>query len=54
MYGTVLDEETGDPIEGAHVFISNTMLGTITDKMGSYYLSNISGDTHAGRFRVGL
>ena len=44
--GTVLDEETGAPIEGAHVFISNTMLGTITDKAGFYRLSDISLGTH--------
>jgi len=44
--GTLLDEETGLPIEGAHVFISNTMLGTTTDQSGLYTINGIPLGTH--------
>lgn len=46
MSGTLLDEETGAPIEGAHVFISNTMLGTTTDRAGVYSITGIPLGTH--------
>lgn len=44
--GTVLDEVSGHPIEGAHVFISNTMLGTTTNQAGMYTFSGIPLGTH--------
>ena len=44
--GTVLDEETGAPIEGAHVFISSTMLGTTTNNAGVYSITGIPLGTH--------
>ena len=34
--GTVTDAETGQPIEDAHVFIADSMNGTVTDGEGRY------------------
>lgn len=44
--GTVLDQETGAPIVGVHVFISNTMLGTTTNEAGVYVITGIPIGTH--------
>lgn len=37
--GTVIDSETGQPLEGASVFAQNTTKGTITNKEGAYRLN---------------
>ena len=38
IYGVVLDQETGAPLENAHVYISNTTHGTTTDSAGQFTL----------------
>lgn len=39
--GRVVSSETGKPVAGASVFISNTSKGTITDEKGNFVLYNI-------------
>lgn len=39
--GKVVSQETGKPVAGASVFISNTSKGTITDDKGNFVLYNI-------------
>lgn len=45
--GIVHDEETGQPIAGAHAFIGSTMLGTVTDANGKFELNFIPAGTHS-------
>ena len=44
--GTVVDKETGEPIAGAHAFLGATMIGTTTDSVGSFHLSNVPRGVH--------
>jgi len=44
--GTVTDAETGDPIEGARVFVAETGSFDLTDATGAYRISLIAGDYH--------
>ena len=46
IYGKVTDAETGMPLAGAHVFIGATMIGTVSDTSGKYYLEDIPRGTH--------
>ena len=39
--GQVLDDETGTPLVGVHVFIADTMIGTTTDTEGNYRLEKV-------------
>ncbi|MBS1564029.1 MAG: carboxypeptidase-like regulatory domain-containing protein, partial [Bacteroidetes bacterium] len=39
--GKVVNAETGTPIAGASVFITNTSKGTVTDASGSFELVNV-------------
>ncbi len=39
--GTVIDQKTGDPLQGANIFIENTQLGGISNKDGQYFILNI-------------
>ena len=39
--GRVLDYETGAPLEYVNVFLSNTTIGTSTDKNGNFFINNI-------------
>jgi iron complex outermembrane receptor protein len=41
LAGTVVDAETGEPIEGATVRIEGTEIGTLTDPDGSFGLSGV-------------
>ncbi len=41
IQGSVLNEETGNPVMFANVIIANTETGTATDEKGDYYLLNI-------------
>ena len=44
--GRVLQKDTGEPLIGAHVFIANSMIGTITDNDGNYVLQNVPLGAH--------
>lgn len=39
--GRVVDEQTGEPLHGAHVFLSGTRLGTATNPAGRFQIRNI-------------
>ncbi|MEX0660549.1 MAG: carboxypeptidase-like regulatory domain-containing protein [Balneolaceae bacterium] len=39
--GSVVDEQTGEPLHGAHVFLSGTRLGTATNPAGRFQIQNI-------------
>ncbi len=38
VYGTVVDEETGEPLPGVNVVVKGTTFGTTTDLAGRYYI----------------
>lgn len=40
--GTVVDQNTGDPLPGVNVIVKNTTNGTVTDFDGNFYFSKIS------------
>jgi len=40
--GRVVDAETGEPLQGAHVFLSGTKLGSVTNHAGRYRIQNVS------------
>ena len=40
--GRVVDAETGEPLQGAHVFLSGTKLGAVTNHAGRYRIQNAS------------
>ena len=44
--GTVVDAETGQPLEGASVFLANTLIGTATDRNGAYTVDGVPLGTH--------
>ena len=41
LVGTVVDAETGDPLEGVNVFIATSMRGTATDSEGRFRLTGV-------------
>lgn len=43
VYGTVVDEETGEPLPGVNVVVKGTTFGTVTDIEGHYQLK-VPGD----------
>ena len=47
LQGTVVDSLTGEPLEGAHVFIAASMLGTTTDAEGRFRLADVPAGAHA-------
>lgn len=46
LSGEVLDDETGVPLFGAHVFIAKSMIGTTTNKNGEYTLTGVPTGAH--------
>ena len=48
LHGRVVDAETGAPLPGAHVFLSNSTHGTTTDAEGRYRLDGVV----PGRYEV--
>ena len=44
--GTVVDDETGTPLAGVHVFIAESMIGTTTDENGNYRLERVPLGAH--------
>jgi hypothetical protein len=46
--GSVVDTETNQPLQGAHIFLSGTRLGTYTNKSGQFALRNIP----TGSYRI--
>ena len=46
LRGTVVDSLTGQALEGAHVFIAASMLGTTTDAQGRFRLADVPPGAH--------
>lgn len=46
LRGTVVDDETGAPLAGAHVFIAESMMGTATDDAGRFSLDHVPPGAH--------
>ena len=46
LRGTVVDDETGTPLAGAHVFIAESMMGTATDDEGRFTLDRVPLGAH--------
>lgn len=46
IMGTVVDDETGTPLAGVHVFIAESMIGTTTDGDGNYRLESVPLGAH--------
>jgi hypothetical protein len=46
LTGLVVDDETGDPLQGAHVFIAVSMMGTVTGPDGRFQLSGVPLGAH--------
>jgi hypothetical protein len=44
--GSVVSDSTGQPLDGAHVFIAVSMYGTTTDAQGRYVLENVPLGAH--------
>lgn len=44
--GTVVDDSTGTPLAGAHVFIASSLIGTTTDGEGRYRLERVPLGNH--------
>lgn len=44
--GRVVDTDTGEPLHGAHVFLSNTKIGTVSNPAGRYQLQRIPPGSH--------
>lgn len=44
--GRVLDKETGAPLENVNIFLTNTTIGTSTDKSGKFIIKNIPYGTY--------
>ncbi len=41
MIGTVTDDQTGEPLPFANVYLNNSSIGTTTDEQGRYTLTNL-------------
>lgn len=41
IQGRVVDDITGEPLHGAHVFLSGTRIGTVTNPSGRFYIDRI-------------
>jgi outer membrane receptor protein involved in Fe transport len=50
--GTVTDKETGDPLPGANVIISETIIGTSVDQNGYFIMLNVPAGTYAVSARI--
>ena len=46
LTGRVVDDQTGTPLAGVHVFIAGSMLGTTTDSEGHYRLERVPLGAH--------
>jgi hypothetical protein len=46
LEGRVVDAETGEPLRGAHVFLSGTQIGTVTNPSGRFQLNRIPAGSH--------
>ncbi len=46
LTGTVVDDSTGAPLAGAHVFIAVSMIGTVTNEQGQYRLESVPPGAH--------
>jgi len=44
--GRIIGQETGEPLQGVHVFLSGTKIGTSTNASGDYVLRNIPPGAH--------
>lgn len=48
LMGRVLDEDTGEPLAGVHVFLSSRLQGTTTDSNGTFSIAPVA----AGSYKV--
>ncbi len=46
LRGAVIDDETGEPLPGVHVFIAASMIGTTTNAQGRYRLERVPLGAH--------
>lgn len=46
LEGRVVDEQTGEPLQGAHVFLSGTRIGTATNPAGRFQIRNIQSGSY--------
>ncbi len=46
LTGSVVDEATGEPLTGAHVFIAASMMGTATDTRGRFVIDHVPTGAH--------
>ena len=46
LRGAILDDETGEPLPGVHVFIAASMIGTTTNAQGRYRLERVPLGAH--------
>lgn len=46
LTGTVVDAETGQPLEGAHAFIATSLMGTATNRDGRFHLDQVPLGAH--------
>lgn len=46
LTGTVINDSTGAPVAGAHVFIAESMIGTVTGNDGDYRLERVPMGAH--------
>jgi hypothetical protein len=44
--GVVIDAETGEPLEGAQVYLENTMRGALTDSSGRFHIEDVPDGSH--------
>ena len=44
--GTIVDQESGDPLIGANIIIDGTTMGAATDVEGNYQITNIPAGEH--------
>lgn len=52
FYGTVLDENTGNPIAGANIIINNTALGASSNEKGEFVVLNVPNGEYSVNCRV--
>ncbi|MCB9231456.1 MAG: carboxypeptidase-like regulatory domain-containing protein [Bacteroidia bacterium] len=46
LFGTITDQETGEPVPGGKVFVQGTFLGDLADLEGKYEIENLKKGTY--------
>lgn len=50
--GRIISEETDEPLSGAHIFLSGTKIGTVSNEAGRYRLSRVPPGSHRLVFSI--